>query len=195
MLILAVDSAGEGLTMALGDGGRTWQVGRTAHDSDESLWPALDSLVKKAKRRLQDIKAVAAAVGPGRFTAVRVGVTFADTVARALGVPAVGLTRFDAMAEGLAGEDGAVGLVIETFRGEAYLQRWTKEGDSMTPAAKPTWVAAGGLAAALAGARQVDARGVAAAGLLGPARRRLRGGRPPPLRPLYLKPANYKKPS
>lgn len=186
MLILAVDTSGEGLSLALGDGRLLWSVRRTARNSDEALWPALEALLKKAKKRLKDLGAIAVAVGPGRFTAVRVGVTFADTLARALGVPAVGLTRFDAMAE-----DGPVGLVIETFRGEAYLQLRKKDGT----ATKPIWVAAGGLDAALGGVRRVDAAGASAAGLLGPARERLRGGLTPPLRPLYLKPANYTKPS
>ncbi len=181
MLILAVDTSGEGLSLALGDGKKTWSVRRGAHNSDEELWPAMDALLKKSKKRLKDIGAIAAAVGPGRFTAVRVGVTFADTLARALGVPAVGLTRFDAVAEA-----GSVGLVIETFRGEAYLQLRN---------AKPVWVPAGGLEAALGGVRRVDAGGANAVGLLGPALKRLRGGLLPPLRPLYLKPANYKKPS
>ncbi|TBR21015.1 tRNA (adenosine(37)-N6)-threonylcarbamoyltransferase complex dimerization subunit type 1 TsaB [bacterium] len=187
-LILAVDTAGDGVSLALSDGKKTWSLRRQTKAADEALWPALDSLLKKAKARLSDLKGVACVTGPGRFTAVRIGVTFADSLARARGLPVVGLTRFEAFAPRLK-TPGRFGLVVPTFREESYLQLWTEEG----PAAPPTWVAAGGLPAALAGAVQIDASPASAKDLLAPARALLAKKRRPPLRPLYLKPANYAK--
>lgn len=188
-LILAVDTAGDGVSLALGDGAKAWSSRRKVKAADEALWPALEALLKKAKKRLSDLKGVACMTGPGRFTAVRIGVTFADTLGRARAVPVVGLTRFEAYAPRLKGP-GRFGLVVPTFREESYLQLWTARG----PAAPATWVAAGGLAAALEGAEHVDVSSASAKDLLAPARVRLAAKRIPPLRPLYLKPANYVKP-
>ena len=89
-LILAVDTAGDGVSLALGVGETTWSVRRRAKAADEALWPALEALLKKAKKRLSDVKGVACVTGPGRFTAVRIGVTFADSLAHACGLPVVG---------------------------------------------------------------------------------------------------------
>lgn len=187
-LILAVDTAGDGVCLALGDGEKAWSVRRRAKAADEALWPALEGLLKKAGKRLPDLAGIACVTGPGRFTAVRVGVTFADSLARARGIPAVGLTRFEAYAPRLKGA-ARVGLVVPALREEWFLQIWTGRG----PEAAPVWVAAGGLDAALAGAEQVDASAASAKDLLAPARARLAAKRVPPLRPLYLKPANYSK--
>lgn len=187
-LILAVDTAGDGVSLALSDGAKSWASRRKAKAADEALWPALEALLKKAKKRLSDLRGVACMAGPGRFTAVRIGVTFADALARARGIPVVGLTRFEAYGARLKGP-GRFGLVVPTFREESYLQIWTERG----PAAPPTWVAANGLEAALAGAARVDVTSASAKDLLAPARARLAAKRLPPLRPLYLKPANYSK--
>ena len=187
-LILAVDTAGDGVSLALGLGDRTWTVRRQAKAADEALWPALEALLKKAKKRLSDVAGLACVVGPGRFTAVRIGVTFADTLARARGLPVVGLTRFEAFAPRLKGP-GRFGLFVPTFREESYLQLWTERG----PAAPATWVAANGLGPALAGAAHVDVTSASAKDLLAPARERLAKKSLPLLRPLYLKPANYSK--
>ena len=88
-VILAVDTAGDGVSLALGDGTKVWASRRKVKAADEALWPALEALLKKAKKRLTDLEGVACVTGPGRFTAVRIGVTFADTLARARGIPGI----------------------------------------------------------------------------------------------------------
>lgn len=190
-LLLAVDTAGDGVSLALGDGVRSWGVRRAAARADEALWPALESLLKKAGARLGDLGGVACVTGPGRFTAVRVGVTFAGTLAGARGLETAGFTRFEACAPSLAGaDDGLFGLVVPALRDESYLQLWRKAGERLGPAAAPVWVPAGGLPAALGDAARVDASSAGAAELLLRAPARLSKA---PLEPLYLKPANYAK--
>lgn len=186
-LILAVDTAADGVALALGDGRRVWTLRRRAKAADEALWPALEALLRKAGKRLGDLDGLACVTGPGRFTAVRVGVAFTDALSRALGVPAAGLTRFEAFAPRLKGS-GRRALVVPSVREESFLQLWTERG----PAAPPVWVAAGGVPAAAEGAPLVEAA-AGARDLLGPARARLAEPHLPPLRPLYLKPASYAK--
>lgn len=187
-LILAVDTAGDGVALALGDAAKVWSVRRKAKAADEALWPALEALLKKAKRRLPDLVGVVCMTGPGRFTAVRIGVTFADSLARARGIPVVGMTRFEACNPHVDPQ-GWCGMVIPALRGEWFMQHWGEFGGLSAP----KWVPADGLEAALSGAFRIDASRASAKELLAPGRERLAAKRLPPLRPLYLKPANYSK--
>ena len=193
MLILGVDTAGEGVSLALGDGLRVWSSRRRARSAEAALWPALEALLKKAGKRLEDLGAVACIVGPGRFTAVRLGVTFSDMLARTRAIPAVGLTRFEACAPSLPERDGVYALVVPAPREESYLQLWRRCGKRVAAEAPPGWAAAGALESAAGGAPRLDASSSSARELLAPARRLLASRRRAPLRPLYLKPANYAK--
>jgi len=168
---------------------------------DEKLVPLLDSLLCRAGWELSDVEGIVAGSGPGRFTSVRVGMTFAAALAAALGVPAVGLTRFEAAAARLARSpgrrDGRHALVFPGFREESYLQVFVKEGRRTVPAGPPAWVPKGGLSAALseAGSPELygDAPRTGAADFLRAGLPLLTGGGSAPLRPLYLKPANFLK--
>lgn len=55
----------------------------------------LETLLLQIGRRREDIQAVAADIGPGSFTGVKVSVTLAKSLAYALGVPAAGISAFD----------------------------------------------------------------------------------------------------
>ncbi|MBI5595171.1 MAG: tRNA (adenosine(37)-N6)-threonylcarbamoyltransferase complex dimerization subunit type 1 TsaB, partial [Elusimicrobia bacterium] len=160
MLILGVDTAGEGVSLALGDGSRVWALRRRARSAEAVLWPALEALLKKAGKKLGDLGGVACVVGPGRFTAVRLGVTFCDMLARSRGIPAVGLTRFEACAPALADKaQGRYALVVPSPREENYLQLWRRDGKGARAEASPAWAAAGALDAAVGAAVKVDASG------------------------------------
>lgn len=192
MLVLSVDTAGEGVCLALGDGARGWSARRKARSAEGALWPALAALLKKAGRRLDDLDAVACLVGPGRFTAVRLGVTFCDMLARARALKAVGVTRFEACAPSLKA-DGRYALVVPAPREESFVQLWRVKKGRAVPEGPAHWVAAGALDAAVGDAARVDASFSSAKEALAPALLKLKARRPPPLRPLYLKPANYAK--
>ncbi|MGB8811892.1 MAG: tRNA (adenosine(37)-N6)-threonylcarbamoyltransferase complex dimerization subunit type 1 TsaB, partial [Paracoccaceae bacterium] len=67
----------------------------------------------------RDLVAVAVGVGPGNFTGVRIGVSAARGLALGLGVPAIGVSRFDALAQGL---ERPFMVVEDARRGEIYVQ-------------------------------------------------------------------------
>ncbi len=56
-------------------------------DESEKLLPAISDLLKKSRRRFNEIEGVAVVCGPGPFSAVRIGVTVANTLAKILNVP------------------------------------------------------------------------------------------------------------
>ncbi|OGS36608.1 MAG: tRNA (adenosine(37)-N6)-threonylcarbamoyltransferase complex dimerization subunit type 1 TsaB, partial [Elusimicrobia bacterium RIFOXYD12_FULL_66_9] len=100
MVILAVDATGDALFVALESGGRVLSARRDAKTKhDESLLPAVESLLKRAKLTWKDLDAVAVPSGPGRFTGIRIGMAFAAMLAMKLNIPALALSRLEAAAE------------------------------------------------------------------------------------------------
>ena len=69
------------------------------------------------------IERIGVTVGPGSFTGLRVGLSFAQGLGAALGVPVVGLSTLDALAEGRT--DAAA--LIDARRGQVYARIW-KDG-------------------------------------------------------------------
>lgn len=57
----------------------------------ENLLPLIEEILADQKKLISDIAGLAVVVGPGGFTALRIGVVTANVLAFALGVPVVGL--------------------------------------------------------------------------------------------------------
>lgn len=87
----------------------------------ERLAPMARELLEAAGLTPGDLSAVAVCTGPGNFTGVRIGVAFARGLALSLGIPAVGVTRPEALAMAAAGP-GRVAVTAAARRGEAVAQ-------------------------------------------------------------------------
>jgi tRNA threonylcarbamoyl adenosine modification protein YeaZ len=107
-VVLAVDTVGRAAGVAL----------ITAHDEPfardlgergghaEALVVAVLALLEESRHDWKDIELLAVAEGPGSFTGVRVGVSFALGVSDARGIPAVGVGSLDAVARGCYDANG-----------------------------------------------------------------------------------------
>ena len=62
----------------------------------ERLMGLLEEVLAAQKTTWQDLSAIAVGVGPGNFTGIRIGVSAARGLALGLGIPAYGVTGFDA---------------------------------------------------------------------------------------------------
>lgn len=69
----------------------------------ESLFPILETLLDDTKISWSDLTAIAVCTGPGNFTGVRISVAAARGLALSLGIPAIGVSRLDALAYGTTG--------------------------------------------------------------------------------------------
>lgn len=85
----------------------------------ERLMPLLEEVLAEAGAGWRDLAAIGVGVGPGNFTGVRISVAAARGLALALGVPAIGVTRLEALAQGLP---RPLAVVEDARRGEAYVQ-------------------------------------------------------------------------
>jgi tRNA threonylcarbamoyladenosine biosynthesis protein TsaB len=196
--ILAVDATGETLSLAVGARGRTLVVrrrGKAGHD--ELLLPAAEALLKRAGLKWADLDAVAAASGPGRFTGIRVGLSFAAAAGFQLKIPALAVGRLDAA----AAKSGAprVLAALPGWKDEVYHREFRRAKGGWRPVGDAAWSAPADWPAARAAAER---RGLAvaygdtdAADLLPVAEGLLRARRTPPFEPFYLKPAGYERPA
>ncbi|HJV23387.1 MAG TPA: tRNA (adenosine(37)-N6)-threonylcarbamoyltransferase complex dimerization subunit type 1 TsaB [Holophagaceae bacterium] len=140
-MLLGLDTTSSWLHLALVDGGRTWTHREAlikGQGTSEVLVPALDGLLATAGATARDLAGVAACVGPGGFAALRVGVAFAEGLALT-GLPTWGFTAFELRARALreAGVTGAVALVLDGQRGDAFLQIWDGNGPLAAPRCLP----------------------------------------------------------
>ncbi len=65
------------------------------HQQSRTLLPMIDRVLRHEKRTAAALTGVGVVSGPGGFTSVRIGVTTANALAYALGVPVVGVTTDD----------------------------------------------------------------------------------------------------
>ncbi|MGL4321770.1 MAG: tRNA (adenosine(37)-N6)-threonylcarbamoyltransferase complex dimerization subunit type 1 TsaB [Paracoccaceae bacterium] len=89
----------------------------------ERLMPLLEELV--APYGWQALTAIAVGTGPGNFTGVRIAVAAARGLALGLGIPAIGVTRLEALAHGLP---RPVTVIEDARRNEAYVQCFDSTG-------------------------------------------------------------------
>lgn len=198
MNLLAVDTSGEPLSLALLAEGKVRRVRRAPRrPHDETLLPAVEALLQRAGLGFHDLGAIVAASGPGRFTGIRIGMAFTAVAAGRLGIPALAVSRLEALAwRASPGGSAKICAVLPGFRGERYYQEFGRTRAGLPRSkATPAWAAPSEWDAVR---RSLESRGVAlvegdaaAEDLLAPARAALKLKRRPPFQPLYLKSAKY----
>jgi tRNA threonylcarbamoyladenosine biosynthesis protein TsaB len=99
-MILALDTSSEMLGLALHDGRRllsesSWPA--HLHQTVE-LAPAVKELIDRAGVPVRDLQAVAVTLGPGSFTALRIGISFAKGMAMASTMAVIGVPTLEVLA-------------------------------------------------------------------------------------------------
>ncbi len=76
---------------------------KTKYKQAEKLLPGIERLLQKARVCLKNLKGIIVVKGPGPFTALRIGVVTANTLAFALGIPVIGIkaTEFNKLSESI----------------------------------------------------------------------------------------------
>jgi len=83
----------------------------------ERLMPLLAAVLAEAGQKWRDLDAIAVGIGPGNFTGIRIAVSAARGLALSTGAPAIGVSRFDALAFGL---HRPVLALVAAPRGQSY---------------------------------------------------------------------------
>lgn len=158
----------------------------------ERLIPLLEDLLAQGGVGWSDLARLAVGTGPGNFTGVRIAVAAARGLALGLGIPALGVSRLEALAHGLP---RPVTVIEDARRGEAYVQVFDLAGPA------PAFLSGMGNIAHPTGAVTGSAAGAAAlppALPLAEAMARIAGDRSlpqPPPAPFYLRSADAAPPA
>lgn len=122
--VLAFDTSAAHCAAALLAGGRIREVHRDMQRGQaEQLMPLLEDLLGKAELTWRDLDALVVGVGPGNFTGTRIAVAAARGLALSLGIPAVGVSRFETTARGRGGS-GLLLVRLPAPRATFYLQEF-----------------------------------------------------------------------
>jgi tRNA threonylcarbamoyladenosine biosynthesis protein TsaB len=132
MKILAVDTALPACSAAIFDSSRGRILAKKlepmATGHAERLAPMVREVMADANEDLASLDRIAATVGPGTFTGLRIGLSFARGLALALGKPAVGISTLKALAAMAENSDALpLAAAIDARRGNIYFQLFTSD--------------------------------------------------------------------
>lgn len=96
-MILAIDTSAGQCAVALAGAQTKTQVERMERGHAEALMPMIEEITGG---NYAQVTRVAVCTGPGSFTGLRIGIAAARGLALGLGVPCIGISRLEALAEG-----------------------------------------------------------------------------------------------
>ncbi|HEX7261840.1 MAG TPA: tRNA (adenosine(37)-N6)-threonylcarbamoyltransferase complex dimerization subunit type 1 TsaB [Luteolibacter sp.] len=132
MKILAVDTALPACSVAIFDScedrilAKKFEPMATGHA--ERLAPMVREVMAAANQDFASLGRIAATVGPGTFTGLRIGLSFARGLALALGKPVVGLSTLRVLAAMTDNPNAfPIAAAIDARRGNIYFQLFTSD--------------------------------------------------------------------
>ena len=129
MRILALETSAKAVSAAVTEDGRVLCSGYqdTGLTHSRTLMPIVEHILKNTELKLEDMDAIAVAVGPGSFTGVRIGVAAAKGFAWGREIPCYGVSTLEAMVRGAACADGCYCACMDARKGQIYnaLFDWT----------------------------------------------------------------------
>jgi tRNA threonylcarbamoyladenosine biosynthesis protein TsaB len=140
MRILAMDTSCAAVSACVLDSGADAPMARRSEPMErghaEALAPLLERLMFGLEGGFATLDRIAATVGPGSFTGIRVGLATARAMGLALNIPVVGVSTLVAFAGPLLLEPGPgiIASAIDARHGRVYLQLFESMGRPLIPA-------------------------------------------------------------
>ena len=131
--LLAIDCAAGACSVAVRDASGILAAAHSAMERGqaEALMPMVADVLAEAGIVASDLGAVAATVGPGSFTGVRIGLAAARGIALAAGLPTVPVTTLEAIAEAAGPGDQPLLVVLDAKRSDVYGQWFGPDGTAL----------------------------------------------------------------
>ena len=152
---LVMDTSASPLRLGIEKEGRLFTLRKKGIKQEKLLFPALQKLLARAGAKLADIKQIFIIRGPGRFTGIRISLTFASMLKYLNDAQVKGATVFEVVAhQALHGgkflrwkkenPTGVLAVVLHAFREEYFLQFFDNDNQG------PLWLSREELLARLA---------------------------------------------
>jgi tRNA threonylcarbamoyl adenosine modification protein YeaZ len=131
-VLLALDTSTPLVSVAVLDDGRVLDAATSERPMQhgEQLAPMITAALHRVGAVRQDLTAVAAGIGPGPFTGLRVGLVTARTLGLALGIPVYGVSSLDVLAAQAVDEGVAEPFLatIDARRKELFWAAYDEDG-------------------------------------------------------------------
>lgn len=141
-MLLALDTATRAISLALHDGSQllaemTWH---TDNHHTVELSPALDGLMRRTGVEVSALTALAVTLGPGSYTGLRIGMSFAKGLALAAlpALPLIGVPTLDVVAEAQPHLAEKLITVAQAGRGRINAGHYEWQGQRWQDAGSPT---------------------------------------------------------
>lgn len=145
IITLGLDSSGPALAVCVSDGEKIHSFHHTGIKQEQFLLPLVQRALAKAGAELTDVKRVFFVRGPGRFTGIRISLTFASMLRSLNGARVLSADLFTILcrqaqsAPAFASwqkthENGVTAVVLHAFREEYFLQIFDGSGQG------PRWL-------------------------------------------------------
>ena len=150
-MLLAVDTSTSQIGLALYDGAQVlaeslWTT-KTRHTVE--LAPAVAEMLAHTGVKIDEIKALAVAIGPGSFTSLRVGLSFIKGLAFARTLPTVGINTLDVVAASQPATRLPLACLLPAGRGRLALGWYHFKSNEWQSAGGPVITSAEALAASV----------------------------------------------
>lgn len=140
-MLLAIDTATRTISLALHDGNALLaeQTMMAGNQHSTLLGPQIQSMFRLCEVGIAQLTAIGVAIGPGSYSGLRVGISFAKALAAARKIPAVGVPTLDILAAAYPAGTGRADLVVVAQAGRGRIIagqykwqkiRWTAQNDS-----------------------------------------------------------------
>ncbi|MDR0310464.1 MAG: tRNA (adenosine(37)-N6)-threonylcarbamoyltransferase complex dimerization subunit type 1 TsaB [Acidobacteriota bacterium] len=141
--ILAFDTSSERGSVALleGDTLRAELRSNAATGHSALLLEAADFILRRAGLTLKDLTLIAAGIGPGSFTGIRIGVATGIGLAQSLGIPFAGVSGLDVLARRAAQiNSGRICVLLDARRGQFYFCEYEGKNGRLRRLCRPALI-------------------------------------------------------
>lgn len=130
-MLLAIDTSTRQMGLALYDGAQVLgeSLWHSRHYHTVELAPAVADLLTRSGLKMDAIRALGVALGPGSFTSLRVGLAFVKGLALARHLPIIGIPTLDVVAAAQEVRDLPLAAVLQAGRGRLALA-WYEAGEA-----------------------------------------------------------------
>jgi tRNA threonylcarbamoyladenosine biosynthesis protein TsaB len=97
----------------------------------DTLFPFIDRALRDVRISIHDIDGYVVSIGPGSFTALRIGLSTIKGLALATGKPLVGIPSLDGLAHNLCFSNLLICPVLDARKGEVYTAYYKRENGTV----------------------------------------------------------------